>query len=316
MPRSGTKLLREMLNAHPNIRIPDIETDFLPYWVRNWALDPSRTTRTQFRIFYRRCLREPYFLQMAERNQLVSLDEWYDLCCSYSPSGVFEGLIRLTTGIPKDCSSIVWGDKSPSYIRHIPLLSELFPNGRFIHIVRDVRDYCLSIKRAWGKSYLRAAQRWQDDVSKAKKDGDELGASYMALRYEDLISSPTTVLTSVCDFIGLKFTEQMLTFRPPQQSGAAKGRTTVLRTNAGKYRTVMSPELVTDLEMLCCESLRQLNYPCHYSGQPVRIPDYKLRVLQIHDGLSTIRATARKRGILEALKFQMKYFKISGNRFK
>ena len=34
MPRSGTKLLRGLLNQHPRIRIPDFETEFAPFLVR------------------------------------------------------------------------------------------------------------------------------------------------------------------------------------------------------------------------------------------------------------------------------------------
>mgnify|MGYP000529984615 CR=1 FL=1 len=36
MPRSGTKLLRDLLNQHPKIHIAEIETHFLPFWFSQW----------------------------------------------------------------------------------------------------------------------------------------------------------------------------------------------------------------------------------------------------------------------------------------
>ncbi|MDP1558114.1 MAG: sulfotransferase [Nitrosomonas sp.] len=50
-----------------------------------------------------------------------------------------------------------WGEKSPMNLQHITALAKVFPNAQFIHIIRDVRDYCLSINKAWGKDMPRAA---------------------------------------------------------------------------------------------------------------------------------------------------------------
>ena len=37
------------------------------------------------------------------------------------------------------------GDKTPGYVRHIPLLHALWPKARFVHLIRDGRDVCLSM---------------------------------------------------------------------------------------------------------------------------------------------------------------------------
>lgn len=315
MPRSGTKLLREILNAHPRVRIPEIETEFFPYWAKNWKKYEACDTARGFQQFYHACLHYPYFSQLADRGHLIRWTDWYGACNSYEPAGVFEGLIRATTGIASDNYSILWGDKSPSNIRHIPLLKEHFPNARFVHIIRDVRDYCLSVHKAWGKSSLRAAQRWQDDVSKAREDGLELAESYLEVRYEDLVTHPLEVLPRICSRLELEFTEQMLTFRAAENIGAAKGKTNVLSTNISKYSAGMKPRLAAQVEMICCDSLRNLGYPCTYSGPQTRVPDWKLCILRLFDGFATVRAMARKRGFLYALRFQSRYFRVSGNRF-
>ena len=37
-----------------------------------------------------------------------------------------------------------WGDKTPLYMQYLPLLERLFPDARFVHLVRDGRDAALS----------------------------------------------------------------------------------------------------------------------------------------------------------------------------
>ncbi len=315
MPRSGTKLLREMLNQHPRIRFSEIETDFLPYWIQHWPRLMPIESRAQFGKFYDSCLREPFFLQNADRGIEIDGDRWFEACTSLTPSAVFEGLLRCCLSLSRDDHSIIWGDKSPSYIRHIPLLIREYPDARFVHIVRDVRDYSLSIRHAWGKSILRAAQRWQDDVSKAMVDGKTYDTNCIVIRYEDLLDSSEQTLKSICAFIGVEFDARMLTpGRIVENLGTAKHNRAVMRGNTGKYLTQMSPDLVAKLERIASPTLRALNYPCAYRGAPIRLPVWRLRMLQCFDGLSVMRAGAARFGLFRSITFNLRYFRMSGNR--
>ena len=56
MPRSGTKLLRTLLNAHPAIHIAQVETHFIPYWHANWDSYDDLADLQNFRKFYDKAL--------------------------------------------------------------------------------------------------------------------------------------------------------------------------------------------------------------------------------------------------------------------
>ncbi len=184
MPRSGTKLLRELLNRHPRISIPGSETEFLPYLAHNWDKFGVLSSPEVFCQFYRQITRKPFFTYQRADNRMVSATDWYENCKDFTPAGVFEALIRLDVARPPP--EISFGvTKSPSYIDDLTLIKSLYPSARFIHIIRDVRDYCLSIRRAWGKDMLRAAQRWAQSIDVARSAGAQMGCDYMELHVRE-----------------------------------------------------------------------------------------------------------------------------------
>jgi hypothetical protein len=66
MPRSGTKLLRDLLRGHPLIGIPTTEANLLPRWAAEWHRLGDLSDRERFAAFYRRAVRAPYFLLMEK----------------------------------------------------------------------------------------------------------------------------------------------------------------------------------------------------------------------------------------------------------
>ena len=236
MPRSGTKILRSLLNEHPQISILNIETEFLPYWVKKWHDFGELSNNDNFNSFYEKTIKLPYFFYRKKEGNLCCKKDWYNECLGYSPAEVFEALARHDTNTPYN-SNKIWGDKSPSYIHHILLLKKLFPKSKFIHIIRDVRDYSLSIHHAWNKDPLRAAQRWSNDVADAREQGKKVANDYMEIRYEDLLCSPKSELVKVCHFLEINFKSSMLTISViTEQVGDAKGFKTIKQDNKNKYK--------------------------------------------------------------------------------
>lgn len=296
MPRSGTKLLRDLLNNHSLIAIPDIETRMLPTWVHNWERYGDLSKRPFFKLFYNETVKLSYFRYMKDRGQLIPEESWYSICRDFSPSGVFEALVRHDAKAEYN-TTLIWGDKSPLYFRHVSLLKELFPAAKFIHIIRDVRDYCLSINKAWGKSMIRAAQRWADDVYKFKVLSRDLGDSIIEIKFEDLITEPEPTLKMICDFLGIEFQEQMLSLaRPSENIGDAKGLNAIMRDNHHKYSYLMDPGMCRKIEMVTSEILRSYAYEVDYPGAMKRVNKIKLLGYKILDGVNLFIFDTREYG--------------------
>lgn len=315
MPRSGTKLLRGLLNQRGAVHIPDLETEFLPFWVRSWERFGDLADRGAFHAFYEEMTVLPYFTYQREEGiPVLSEADWYAGCRAFTPAGVFEALIRHDTEVGPESLGI-WGDKSPSYIHHIPLLREIFPNARFIHIIRDVRDHCLSMQKTWGKNPIRAAQRWVDGVATARRDAAALGSAALEIRYEDLLATPALVLKRCCALLEIPFDPAMLELRRATENlGDARGIKGLKKDNAGKWRTAMDPRLRARVERVAADVLRALDYPVDHVGPAVRVPAPELLLYQAADAIALVRSEVARHGVLGAIDFHWKLFRINGNR--
>jgi hypothetical protein len=226
---------------------------------------------------------------------------------------VFEALVRIDVDAPLN-SNVIWGDKSPSYIDDIELIAQLYPCAKFIHIIRDVRDYCLSINAAWKKNIFRASQRWVDDVEDARAVGCRLGpSSYIEVHYEDLIARPVQEMARLCDFIGVAFDPAMTTLQHATENlGDTKGEVRIVGDNFGKYLTRMPQSVLTRVEGIAGETLIACGYKLARPFQPrKRIPAWQMKVAQIQDGWELLRTAREKQGLLIHLQARLRYFFIT-----
>jgi Sulfotransferase family len=115
-------------------------------------------------------------------------------------TGVLYAVFQLLAE-KRNCSRL--GYKDPFDVTHLPLLAQLFPTARFIHIIRDGRDVALSfLKFLWGPTTLYCgARHWGRVVSAGRRDGADLGSRYFELQFEDLVTNPDKTAAELGEFI-------------------------------------------------------------------------------------------------------------------
>jgi Sulfotransferase family len=309
MPRSGTKLLRGLLNRHAGIRIAGIETEFLPWLARRFEGFGDLADAQYFEAFHCAMSRLGYFAWRRSQGRPVDARRWHAACADFSLAGVFEALIRDDVDAPRG-SGRIWGDKSPSYIDDIALLVRIYPSAKVLHIVRDARDHCLSMHKAWGKDMLRAAQRWADAVRKARADGAALGADYLELRYEELLARTEAELRRVCAFLGVVFDPGMLELdRSTENLGDARGVAGVLAGNRDKFRRAMAPGTLARIEEIAGPVLLECGYELALPARaPRRLSGIEMRCAQLRDAWRLVRADRNGWGWLRTALFHLRYF--------
>jgi hypothetical protein len=206
--RSGTTLVRAMLEEHPRMAIPE-ESHFVVQLARQSA----RYERDGGFDVHR--FAQDLFGHWAFRRWGISRDDTWRALREAHPQDVASALRAVYASYARSVGKERYGDKTPSYVMNIDLLGRTFPEAVFVHIIRDGRDVALSyLATDFGpRTVAHAAMLWDRFVRAGRDAGGRLGSDrYLEIRYEELVADPERVLHDVCGFVGLSFDERMLRY--------------------------------------------------------------------------------------------------------
>ncbi len=185
--RSGTTLLRLMLDAHPQISCPG-ETDFIFD-----HLPPGATPTTS------------YDADVLEENRIYRshMGKFPDVDMPVPTPDAFLEQIRSKG----DVAILVMH-------RRVARLLEIYPDMPIVHLVRDPRDVARSsIGMGWAADvyyganhWIRTESDWQQHAAKMNPD------QVLRVQYETLIREPEETLSGICDFAGIPYDPEMLNY--------------------------------------------------------------------------------------------------------
>lgn len=202
MNRSGTTLLRMMLDAHPELTVPP-ETHFIPDLIRA-CRKPGATPESALAAMKGHREWEDFGFSDAEALGWLGTDNGID------PGNAvrsFYGAYAAKQNKPR------WGEKTPRYVGKMRMIQRALPEARFVHVIRDGRDVALSVldRTVRDIDAAHVAERWRTKIEKARDAAPEL-SHYTEIRYEDLITDTEPTLRKVCEFIELDWDDSILNY--------------------------------------------------------------------------------------------------------
>jgi hypothetical protein len=203
-PRSGTTLLRFMLDSHSRIAIPP-ETGFLCE-----SSIIQRSDRISCHEFYKIVTNYPPEMPCWRDFQIPKKIFW-DALSQIQSFTIAEGFRTFYRVYASHFNKSRWGDKTPTYCFHLRDIETVLPEAHFIHIIRDGRDVALSLRQTWfspGNDIHILATYWNDCVVSAQKQGSDC-RHYLEVRYEDLVRNTRWVLKKICAFLSLPYDRAM-----------------------------------------------------------------------------------------------------------
>ena len=268
--RSGTTLLRVILDRSPGVAIPD-ESFFVPLLARRHGstVDADRFLDDVARI-------------PTIRAWGVRADDVASRVRSGMPTG--DAIAAIFAAYADHAGKPRWGAKTPMYMRHLTLLERLFPAAQYVHLVRDGRDAALSFlempegtfTRTWAHptSPAEFACLWRKEVGDARSLGRRVGQRrYLEVRYEELVADPDGIVSAICAFAEIPFAQGMLAYPEavdvsdkPHQQRLLRPPTTGVRS----WRDDMSADDVTAFEEVAGDLLAELGYEVTTSGSSAR----------------------------------------------
>lgn len=269
MGRSGTTLLTSMLNMNPAI-IATPENEFIlfsysPYAFKNFN-DPVIVKS---------------FINIFNYNYNNVINIWkpnnLDLDIESLGKKNYSNVCKLVyLNYPlsnKKKSDVKWViDKNPSYSLHVNKLNKVFPEAKYIVIVRDYRDNVVSRKKYSDNnvSILKLAAAWNYFYSKIFQSFNDLKISHHFVKYEDLVNSPTESLQGICNYLGVDYTPDMLKFQEFSKQIKAHAKETVSEEKFQKISAmhsnldnqVNSNRVDAYINELSLDDITALDYAC------------------------------------------------------
>lgn len=260
--RSGTTLLRAMLDSHSNMAIPG----------ETYLLDQLARRRDGF-------IREGRFDRAAFDNELFGDARFWSFYIE--PTSVRAALDDAAPATLADALRVVyrcharsvgksrWADKTPAYAFAVDRLSTLFPEAVFIHLHRDPREVVASYLDAnWSyRTAPRAASYWALSVRGAQR-ARALGEDrFLEIGYRDLTNDAERTLRRICALVDLPFEASMLHYQDGRVAalgsntdGDAHARLRERPTEQRNWADHLDTGQIRAVEALCRPEMLALGY--------------------------------------------------------
>ena len=158
-----------------------------------------------------------------------------------------------------------WGDKTPFYTLYIDIIYKLFPDAKYIYIVRDGRDVALSLlERPWGpNNVVSCAKYWKkfniysfnESIFKELINKKKL---YIT-SYEKLLGNAKEVMSEIYDFLEEPYDDERMN----------KLVNKIKINNFNKWKSVMSKYEIELFEKIASDTLKQFDYEFTYKEVPI-----------------------------------------------
>lgn len=239
--RSGTTLVRLMLDSHPNVSCGP-ETRFLEALSKVSVESSTRLAKYGFE--------EDYW----DRRIAEAFDGFQREYASRRGRGR-------------------WADKTPRYALSLDYINRLFPTCQVVHVIRDGRDVVASHLARWGYwSGVKSVHKWPHYIHNARRVGRTIPERFYELRYEDLVRDPESTMRALLSFLNEPWSAQVLDYQnAPHDVGdlyqpltserrATEPAGAVYKSRVGAHREELDPILRLLIGLRSGRLLRELGY--------------------------------------------------------
>jgi hypothetical protein len=276
--RSGSNLLRLLLNAHPHISIPHpphIMRDFAPLVSRYGDLEQKEN-----------------FNQLVD--DVIKVVEFHfspwpfklnkDEVIAHAPSKTLYGVyVALYETYLKFENKNRWGCKSTFMFSEIESIIKHHHNPRFIHLVRDPRDIAVSAGQSIFSKYhpYKMAELWKNEQDAIEKWSSlRIDNKLLTIRYEDLTNNPEGELKKIMDFLGEEFHLNQLNYFQEKEAKRlanlskswAQVQKPVNTNSVGQYKAKLTLGEVELIEFLCSDLMKKYHYQLETKPQDMHSP--------------------------------------------
>ena len=204
-PRSGTTLLRELINKHPRLIVPP-ENGAILRMFQSYCKHRHMGWHTIVdKVIAEFCTGYEASYWKLDSDKLKNLS--LKLPHTERTLSNLLSIPYQQYGLENKYKEFRWGDKStPGSFGYLYKIPYVYPSAQYIVIVRDGRDVVASCINAgfYNNSYIESAEAWVDNnriirAFQKSVDADQC----MKIRYEDLVTNPDAVVADIFRFLSV-----------------------------------------------------------------------------------------------------------------
>ena len=258
--RSGTSITVALARKYLGIGI-GTESQFIVRYFQKLNKYGDLNKDENLKLLIDDISKERYFKRCKKFNEfVVNPDQIYREVRERNYRGVLDAVFMQ---LSNHLNMKRWGDKTPEYIVHLPLIKQIFPDAQFIHVVRDGRDVALSTLEQplmGANNIYMAARDWKESLLTVRKFAMQLKADqFIEIRYEDLLTNPSETLSKLIDFLKIDDSEGRL------REFISKNIHHDLKvTNFNKWKSQFSSSQLETYERIASDMLQQHGYETSY----------------------------------------------------
>jgi len=203
--RSGTTLLQELLDSHTQIAAPP-ECDFVAYLYPKFGKIKSYSEQDIYKFI------DALFSQPIIQTWLLNKEELTAKLIAAKHLLNYQVLCKMVFyQTRRDKSNIIlFSDKFPEYSLFTKKLLKIFPEAKFVHIIRDPRDNANSrIKSLPYKNTFFNAWNWLGFNTSIEKVKYKYPAKFFTIKYEAMVQNVEETLKSLCTFLQVPYEDGM-----------------------------------------------------------------------------------------------------------
>lgn len=267
--RSGTNLLRTRLDNHSNILGP------VPVHTMAWFYN--------FEPYYGNLQKDKNFNTLVDdiiKSVEVNIYKWdIDFDCE-----------TIKNEIPKSKRSVIhlfgyihdkyaekkgkkrWFCKDNDLVEYAWPLNNYFPKCKFIYLVRDPRDVCLSnLRRAGGpNTAYNFSLVWMEEQKRCIRVFTEevFNEKIFLVKYEEILGEPEKTFKKICKFLGEKFEPEMIKGKDRKEAGTTNAwknlSKDIMQNNMKKYLDGLTEKQIKIIEKITAREMDFLGYEFEY----------------------------------------------------
>lgn len=280
-PRSGSSLLRIICDCNQYLSIPP-ECGFMEWLFedfKNWKAEDCKNEEKLNSLLDAIVNSKKFFTWKVEREELKAR------MIARLPGNYQEVVeeVYLTYGAQRKTNILKWGDKNNYYIDRLEKLNAIFPEAKYIHLLRDGRDVATSYLQLLNlktnsafipqlsNSIENIAAEWdannkkiQEFLNSRKKE------NVCFIRFEDVLQNTEDELRQLCEFLDVPFDKQMLEYyRINEKFQLEPSETLDWKTKTlekpdkkaiGKYLKIFNSEEINRFNQIAKDTLIKYDY--------------------------------------------------------